>query len=98
MSAEADVKLEDFNNIFRLDGKVAVVTGGSRGLGLQSSSGFVSSIPPSITFNLARWYKTSAWILLISMPLWLTYVSLYRQTPPGWLLESLYNFQKSQRM
>jgi hypothetical protein len=39
MSAEADVQLSDFNNIFRLDGKVAVVTGGSRGLGLHSASG-----------------------------------------------------------
>ena len=28
--AEADVGLEDFKNIFSLEGKVAVVTGGSR--------------------------------------------------------------------
>lgn len=40
-AAVADVKLEDFNNIFRLDGKVAVVTGGSRGLGLHVASGYV---------------------------------------------------------
>ena len=39
MSAEQDVKLQDFNNIFRLEGKVAVVTGGSRGLGLNVASG-----------------------------------------------------------
>ena len=39
MSAEADVKLEDFKSIFSLDGKVAVVTGGSRGLGLHAASG-----------------------------------------------------------
>jgi len=38
--AEADVKLEDFKNIFSLEGKVAVVTGGSRGLGLHSASGY----------------------------------------------------------
>jgi len=31
-AAQADVKLQDFTNIFSLDGKVAVVTGGSRGL------------------------------------------------------------------
>jgi hypothetical protein len=42
MSAEQDVKLEDFGNIFRLEGKVAVVTGGSRGLGLHIASGSVT--------------------------------------------------------
>ena len=41
MSAEADVKLADFKNIFSLNGKVAVVTGGSRGLGLHAASGSV---------------------------------------------------------
>jgi len=39
MSAEADVKLHDFKNIFSLQGKVAVITGGSRGLGLHAASG-----------------------------------------------------------
>lgn len=39
MSAEADVKLEDFKSIFSLSQKVAVVTGGSRGLGLHAASG-----------------------------------------------------------
>lgn len=43
MSAEQDVKLRDFQNIFRLDGKVAVVTGGSRGLGLHVASGFLQA-------------------------------------------------------
>ena len=42
MSAEADVKLEDFKSIFSVDGKVAVVTGGSRGLGLHSASGYTN--------------------------------------------------------
>jgi NAD(P)-dependent dehydrogenase (short-subunit alcohol dehydrogenase family) len=41
MSAEADVKLDNFKGIFSLDGKVAVVTGGSRGLGLHAASGYV---------------------------------------------------------
>jgi len=41
--AAADVKLDDFQNIFRLDGKVAVVTGGSRGLGLHVASGFLQA-------------------------------------------------------
>jgi len=39
MSAEIDVKLEDFKNIYGTPGKVAVVTGGSRGLGLHAASG-----------------------------------------------------------
>lgn len=43
MSTEQDVKLRDFQNIFRLDGKVAVVTGGSRGLGLHVASGFLQA-------------------------------------------------------
>ncbi|RMZ75441.1 hypothetical protein DV737_g5301, partial [Chaetothyriales sp. CBS 132003] len=42
-TAEADVKLNNFGSIFRLDGKVAVVTGGSRGLGLHVASGLLQS-------------------------------------------------------
>lgn len=52
MSAEADVQLEDFSNIFKLDGKVAVVTGGSRGLGLHAASGYVATSTP-FTFTSA---------------------------------------------
>ena len=37
--AKSDVELQDFSNIFSLKGKVAVVTGGSRGLGLHAASG-----------------------------------------------------------
>ena len=37
--AVEQVKLQDFKNIFSLHGKVAVVTGGSRGLGLHAASG-----------------------------------------------------------
>lgn len=40
--AKAQTELKDFTNIFSLDGKVAVVTGGSRGLGLHAASGYVS--------------------------------------------------------
>jgi NAD(P)-dependent dehydrogenase (short-subunit alcohol dehydrogenase family) len=43
MSAEQDVKLDSFSDIFRLDGRVAVVTGGSRGLGLHVASGFLQA-------------------------------------------------------
>jgi NAD(P)-dependent dehydrogenase (short-subunit alcohol dehydrogenase family) len=39
-----EVQLQDFKNIFSLDGKIAVVTGGSRGLGLHSASGYNNSI------------------------------------------------------
>lgn len=49
--AEADVKLHDFVNVFSLEGKVAVVTGGSRGLGLHAASGSVYHVP-SVTVLL----------------------------------------------
>ncbi|KAH8643562.1 bile acid 7-dehydroxylase 1/3 [Alternaria alternata] len=39
-SAQQDVQLHDFSNIFGLKGKVAVVSGGSRGLGLHAASGY----------------------------------------------------------
>lgn len=41
MLAAKQVELQDFPSIFSLEGKVAVVTGGSRGLGLYAASGFV---------------------------------------------------------
>ncbi|KAK2813700.1 hypothetical protein FQN50_000098 [Emmonsiellopsis sp. PD_5] len=43
MSAEDQVKLDNFGSIFSLDGKVAVVTGGSRGLGLHAASGLLQA-------------------------------------------------------
>ncbi|KAL2006453.1 hypothetical protein VTN00DRAFT_9121 [Thermoascus crustaceus] len=43
MSAEEQVQLEDFGSIFSLEGKVAVVTGGSRGLGLHAASGLLQA-------------------------------------------------------
>ncbi|KAI9721781.1 MAG: hypothetical protein M1812_002116 [Candelaria pacifica] len=39
----AETKLQDFQNIFSLEGKVAVVTGGSRGLGLTAASGLLQA-------------------------------------------------------
>ncbi|KIW99576.1 uncharacterized protein Z518_11315 [Rhinocladiella mackenziei CBS 650.93] len=42
-TAQNEVHLEDFGNIFSLDGKVAVVTGGSRGLGLYAASGLLQA-------------------------------------------------------
>jgi hypothetical protein len=42
MSVDEQIKLSNFSSIFSLEGKVAVVTGGSRGLGLHAASGYVS--------------------------------------------------------
>lgn len=36
--AKAQTVLKDFPSLFSLEGKVAVVTGGSRGLGLHAAS------------------------------------------------------------
>lgn len=38
MSAAVEADLNDFPSLFSLKGKVAVVTGGSRGLGLHAAS------------------------------------------------------------
>lgn len=46
--AEVDVQLNDFQSLFSLKGKIAVVTGGSRGLGLHAASAYVSSPFPSL--------------------------------------------------
>ncbi|KAK4902245.1 hypothetical protein LTR27_001148 [Elasticomyces elasticus] len=43
MSAHADVQLNDFKSIFSLNGKIAVITGGSRGLGLHAASGLLQA-------------------------------------------------------
>ncbi|KAL4917880.1 hypothetical protein BDW62DRAFT_201431 [Aspergillus aurantiobrunneus] len=43
MSAADQVQLQNFSSIFSLEGKVAVVTGGSRGLGLYAASGFLQA-------------------------------------------------------
>ncbi|KAJ5676804.1 uncharacterized protein N7477_002437 [Penicillium maclennaniae] len=43
MSATEQVKLAEFSSIFSLEGKVAVVTGGSRGLGLHAASGLLQA-------------------------------------------------------
>ncbi|KAJ5464854.1 uncharacterized protein N7458_000540 [Penicillium daleae] len=43
MSAVDQVQLNDFLDIFSVEGKVAVVTGGSRGLGLHAASGLLQA-------------------------------------------------------
>jgi len=42
-SASADVMLDNFASIFDLSDKIAVVTGGSRGLGLHAASGLLQA-------------------------------------------------------
>lgn len=37
--ADYDINIGDYKSLFSLEGKVAVVTGGSRGLGLSAASG-----------------------------------------------------------
>lgn len=41
--AEVDVQLNDFQSLFSLKGKIAVVTGGSRGLGLHAASAMMQA-------------------------------------------------------
>lgn len=43
MSAAADTQLNSYSTLFSLKGKVAVVTGGSRGLGLHAASGLIQA-------------------------------------------------------
>lgn len=50
--ADAQVALKDFPNIFSLQGKIAVVSGGSRGLGLAAASGLLQ-------FGVAKVFITS---------------------------------------
>jgi NADP-dependent 3-hydroxy acid dehydrogenase YdfG len=38
----SETTLKDFKSIFSVEGKVIVITGGSRGLGLSAASGFVN--------------------------------------------------------
>ena len=42
MATNYETDLKDFPSLFSLKGKVVVVTGGSRGLGLHAASGCVS--------------------------------------------------------
>lgn len=48
MAAAEQVQLQNFPSIFSLEGKVAVVTGGSRGLGLYAASGSVPYLPTEV--------------------------------------------------
>lgn len=50
-SAKAQTDLKNFQSIFSLNGKVAVVTGGSRGLGLHAASGLDNSLLYSVHCN-----------------------------------------------
>lgn len=54
MSAQADVQLSNFKGLFSLEGKVAVVTGGSRGLGLHAASGYTTPTLPTQSTTLTH--------------------------------------------
>ena len=41
----SQTSLDDFAKIFSLEGKVIVITGGSRGLGLHAASGYLPPFP-----------------------------------------------------
>ena len=43
--AKAQTELRDFTSLFSLDGKVVLVTGGSRGLGLHAASAYAGGLP-----------------------------------------------------
>lgn len=58
--AKAQTQLKDFKNIFSLEGKVAVVTGGSRGLGLHAASGFVPSPSSQLLRSMSSILNTSS--------------------------------------
>lgn len=61
--AKAQTELKDFKSLFSLDGKVVLVTGGSRGLGLHAASGYVlphNSRVQILIHNLTAFYKPAA--------------------------------------
>jgi len=50
--AKAQTELKDFSSLFSLEGKVVLVTGGSRGLGLHAASGYaLPSLRPKAPKN-----------------------------------------------
>lgn len=57
MSVADQVQLDNFGSIFSLEGKVAVVTGGSRGLGLHAASGSVPHPIPQISSPTKHTYR-----------------------------------------
>jgi hypothetical protein len=84
----AETQLKDFPSIFSLKGKVVVVTGGSRGLGLHAASGFVPPfvvvLPPPIDISNPNLN------ILIS--------NNHPQIPPSRRLQSLHHLPQSLRL
>lgn len=46
-----DLQLHDFQSFFSLKGKIAVITGGSRGLGLSAASAYVPVGPLCLSLD-----------------------------------------------
>lgn len=78
MSTAEQVKLDNFSSVFSVEGKVAVVTGGSRGLGLHAASGYV------LLFSLSKApTNPSCWRIVYFKPDAPRCTSLPARKPPA---------------
>lgn len=82
----AEAQLHDFPSLFSLKGKVAVVTGGSRGLGLHAASAYVL-LPclypplPNLTFFPWRGEKLTAIVNTCANRVWFSFTVSYKRAP-----------------
>ena len=47
-------EIKSFDSLFRLDGKIALVTGGSRGIGLHTATGFLKAGASTVIISARR--------------------------------------------
>lgn len=47
-------EIKNFDSLFRLDGKIALVTGGSRGIGLHTATGFLKAGCSTVIISARR--------------------------------------------
>lgn len=47
-------EIKNFDSLFRLDGKIALVTGGSRGIGLHTATGFLKAGASTVIISARR--------------------------------------------
>lgn len=66
--AKAQTELKDFSSLFSLEGKVVVVTGGSRGLGLHAASGYIptSTLTPVTILTISSFLQAGCSKLYIT--------------------------------